>query len=120
MLDDVRNINYGFVNEDNVLLYVFSVKENDFTTIDRLKQEFMCSKAYPMNFEKEVAEIGRTIWNGQRFTPPSPHASWVFDDNLNEWIAPVPVPDSGDWKWNEETVSWEEMDLQDLSDPDEV
>lgn len=40
------------------------------------------------------------------FMPPSPYPSWVIDTNDYTWTAPVPLPDSGMWKWDETTVSW--------------
>ena len=37
-----------------------------------------------------------------------PYASWTFDRETLEFIPPVPYPESGDWTWNEETLSWVE------------
>lgn len=36
-----------------------------------------------------------------------PYPSWIFDNSLNRWIAPVPYPD--DWQayvWNEKDQIW--------------
>jgi len=45
------------------------------------------------------------------FIPPKPFASWVLDDASCLWEAPVPYPaDSNQYRWNEETQSWELID----------
>lgn len=43
------------------------------------------------------------------FMPPSPYPSWIIKPDTFEWIAPVPQPDTGLWKWDEETTSWIEF-----------
>ena len=37
-----------------------------------------------------------------------PYASWGFNRETFEFIPPTPHPESGDWTWNEETLSWVE------------
>ena len=34
-----------------------------------------------------------------------PYPSWVRAQD-GQWMAPVPYPGSGDWIWNEDTLSW--------------
>jgi hypothetical protein len=111
MSEELNNIRYGFVDENNVLQDVFIIKENDFPTLDRLKSEFNYTNAYPIDFEKEVAEIGVAYWNFNRFVLPSPFPSWVFDENINDWTAPVPRPDSSNWTWDEDSLSWVEQEM---------
>ena len=44
------------------------------------------------------------------FIPPKPYASWNLNKNTCLWEAPVPMPSSsGQYIWNEETQSWEEL-----------
>jgi len=44
------------------------------------------------------------------FIPPKPYASWNLNENTCLWEAPVPMPSSsGQYIWNEETQSWEEL-----------
>lgn len=41
------------------------------------------------------------------FIAPKPYPSWVLDDNVFQWFAPVPMPSEGEpWVWNETTLSW--------------
>jgi hypothetical protein len=59
---------------------------------------------------KNYAGIGftynRTL---DAFIPPKPYASWILDEETCLWNAPVARPE-GDYKWNEETLSWEEIE----------
>ena len=41
------------------------------------------------------------------FIPPKPYDSWVFNEDTCLWEAPVPMPEDGEYIWNESTVSWE-------------
>ena len=41
------------------------------------------------------------------YDPVSPYPSWVLNDQY-DWEAPVPKPE-GDYAWNEETQTWNEI-----------
>ena len=60
---------------------------------------------------KNYAGIGFTYdKNRDAFIPPKPFDSWVLNEDTCLWDAPVPVPEDGkQYKWNEETLSWEEV-----------
>jgi hypothetical protein len=60
---------------------------------------------------KNYAGIGYS-YDKQRdaFIPPKPFASWILDEETCLWNAPTPYPDDGkDYRWNEDTLSWEEF-----------
>jgi len=41
------------------------------------------------------------------FIPVSPHASWVFDRDSYEWVAPIAYPDDGgSYFWDESAANW--------------
>jgi hypothetical protein len=43
-----------------------------------------------------------------KFVPPKPFDSWVFDGTT--WSAPIPIPaDNKHYKWDEKTMSWIEI-----------
>lgn len=44
------------------------------------------------------------------FMPPKTYPSWIVDTETYTWVAPIPRPDSGGWKWDEDTVSWKEIE----------
>ena len=43
------------------------------------------------------------------FIAPKPYPSWVLDEATCKWGAPVPYPATGQWQWDEATVSWVEV-----------
>ena len=48
------------------------------------------------------------------FIPPKPYPSWILDEEAGRWESPVPrPPDSAEHhiKWNEETLSWDEVEV---------
>lgn len=40
------------------------------------------------------------------FIPPQPFPSWVLDQSTCQWQAPVPMPSSGVWEWDEASGGW--------------
>ena len=44
------------------------------------------------------------------FIPQKPYNSWTLNETTCLWEAPSAYPDDGkDYKWNEETTSWDEI-----------
>lgn len=105
---------YGFVDNNNILREYAYIEENDIETLNRLKKEFGYDKAYLMDFSKELASIGETYWNGTRFVHPSPFPSWSWNEEINDWIPPVPYPtdvlEGEFYQWNEELLNWVKID----------
>ncbi len=59
----------------------------------------------------EKARPGGT-YDGAKFWIPQPYPSWIKNEELNEWEAPVSYPEDGlRYKWNEEILNWEEIQL---------
>ena len=56
---------------------------------------------------KNYAGVGYT-YDAVRnaFISPRTYTSWVLDEATCLWIAPVPYPATGEWQWDEATVSW--------------
>jgi len=56
---------------------------------------------------KNYAGIGYTYDSSRdAFIPPRVFPSWVLNETTCNWEAPVPVPESGNWIWDEESLSW--------------
>ena len=62
-------------------------------------------------FRKNFAGIGYTFDRDRdAFIPSKPYNSWTLNEDTCNWEAPVAYPDDGkDYKWNEETTSWDEI-----------
>ena len=52
------------------------------------------------------------IYDKQRdaFYTPSPYPSWTLNETTCQWESPMAVPESGFYKWNEEKLTWDEVD----------
>jgi hypothetical protein len=68
--------------------------------------------SYNGNSRARYAGVGykldRTL---DAFITPKPFPSWTLDEATTTWIAPVPMPSDGRWRWDEETLSWVEVVL---------
>tara|TARA_R110000772_G_scaffold3290_4_gene11862 strand:+ start:276 stop:617 length:342 start_codon:yes stop_codon:yes gene_type:complete len=66
--------------------------------------------SYNRTFRKNYAGIGFTYDETRdAFIPPQPYASWVLDEDTCLWVAPVPMPENGDYVWDEEAGDWVEV-----------
>lgn len=59
-------INYGFVDENNVLLQTAVCFEGDFETIERVKSEFGAFAYHPVGDVPII--LNSSIWTGDHFT----------------------------------------------------
>lgn len=52
------------------------------------------------------------IYDKQRdaFYTPSPYPSWTLNETTCQWESPMSRPESGFYKWNEEKLTWDEVD----------
>ena len=67
-------------------------------------------------FRKNHASIGYTYDEDRdAFIPKKPYNSWILNENTCQWEAPIAYPvDSNvnnEYKWNEETLSWDLLSL---------
>jgi len=63
-------------------------------------------------FRKNHAGIGHTYDEDRdAFISPQHFNSWILNESTCQWEAPSEMPDDGKrYNWNEETISWEEME----------
>jgi hypothetical protein len=66
--------------------------------------------SYNGNIRARYAGIGCQLDRVRdAFIAPQPYPSWVLDEATTTWIAPVPMPEEGFWRWDEETLAWIEF-----------
>jgi hypothetical protein len=101
--------------ENNIVKNVFVVVEEDLSlTVDELKNKFQTKNLlletnYEGSIRKNFAGIKYKYYEDMdAFVPPKPYNSWIFDGVKCIWKAPIEMPDSGMWVWDEESVSWKE------------
>jgi hypothetical protein len=112
---------FAKLDENNVVLEVHCV-HNDELLMDGVEVEakgieFLTNwsggytnwkqTSYNGNFRKNYAGIGYS-YDAQRdaFIPPQPYNSWTLNEDTCLWQAPVAVPKTGMWTWDENTLSW--------------
>ena len=45
--------------------------------------------------------------NHDAFIAPKPFPSWLFSNNILDWVPPIPYPEDGKpYAWDEATTSW--------------
>jgi hypothetical protein len=124
---------FAQLDENNIVTQVIVVSNNELLDANGIEREEIgvafCQRlfggnwkqtSYNNNFRKRYAGIGYT-YNVEldAFVPPKPYASWILDNDVANWKAPVDIPaDVGQgeppktYEWDEETISWKEVEVQ--------
>lgn len=104
----LENHPYAVLDENNFVINLLVFAEHDDILIEQVKKHLNAVQMISC-CEFGEAQIDCYFYNNV-FYPPKPYPSWIFQENT--WVAPVPRPDSGWWKWNEETQEWQETPIQ--------
>jgi len=106
---------FAQVDSNNKVLRVLVVSNDD----EHRGQEFLAEDlglggtwiqtSYNNNIRKQYAGIGFSYdETADVFIAPSPFPSWQLDGN-HDWQPPTPRPD-GDFCWDEDTQTWQELE----------
>jgi hypothetical protein len=113
---------FAELDQNNIVLRVIVVNNAD-TSVDgheiEAKGIAFCQSLFGPNTRwaqtsyngktrKRYAGVGYSF-DEQRdaFIPPQPYPSWTLDPETCDWVAPIPMPNDGDWyMWDESTQSW--------------
>lgn len=113
---------YAFLDENNIVTEVIvGIDENE--KIDSLSPEIWygqfrnqtCKRtSYNGNIRKNFASKGY-FYDSENdvFIAPQPFPSWTLDENFI-WQAPIPMPTTGRWSWNEQLLNWIEFNGETL------
>jgi len=116
---------YAEIDKDNTVLRVIVVSNHELLDGNGQENEtagkLFCQQlyggnwvqtSYNGNIRKRYAGIGfvydETL---DAFIPPRPYPSWSLGQESCDWTPPVPMPVEGAWIWDEETLSWQEINL---------
>ena len=99
---------FAKVNLNTKLVEQVIVAEQEF--IDKLTGIWI-QTSYNGNIRKNYAGIGHTYdFARDAFYAPQPYPSWILNEDICRWEAPVACPTDGKlYKWNEEELDWEEI-----------
>jgi hypothetical protein len=103
------------INNNNKVLRVLVCDNNDPNgdegyqwLIDNLGGTWI-QTSYNNNVRKQFAGIGYTYDAvNDVFVAPQPYPSWSLDNNF-DWQPPTPMPTEGMWIWDEDNLSWTEV-----------
>ena len=114
---------FAKIGLDNKVIEVLSVHNNELLDSNGVEQEvngidFLTKltgwsiwkqSSYNNNFRKNHAGIGYTYDEDRdAFIAPKPFNSWILNEDICRWEAPVAKPDDGErYTWNETTTSWD-------------
>lgn len=63
-------------------------------------------------FRWNFAGIGSIYYEDiDSFISPCIYKGWILNKETKQWEAPVPKPDSGLWEWDNDTLSWKEIEI---------
>jgi hypothetical protein len=108
---------YAFLDDNNVVTEVI-VGIDETELIEGLDTETWygnfrgqtCKRtSYNGNIRKQYAGIGYTYDAvNDVFVVPQRYPSWSLDQNF-DWQPPTPRPEEGSWSWDEDSLSWIEV-----------
>jgi hypothetical protein len=110
---------YAFLDENNLVTEVITgIDETELiegldteTWYGNFRGQVCKRTSYNNNIRKQYAGIGYSYDPvADVFVAPQPYPSWSLDAN-HDWQPPTPRPTEGLWRWNEETLSWDEIVL---------
>ena len=108
---------YAFLNNNNVVTEVITgIDETELiegldteTWYGNFRGQVCKRTSYNNNIRKQYAGIGYTYdANNDVFISPQPYPSWSLDSNF-DWQPPTPMPTEGIWIWDEDNLSWTEL-----------
>lgn len=116
--------NFALIDENNYVQMVIFVANEDVLDENGNESEEIGSAfcnslisgnwvqtSYNHGFRKNFAGIGYSYDQVRdAFIPPKPFNSWLFDEETCRWASPVPMPEIGNYYWDEENVSWIERE----------
>jgi hypothetical protein len=104
----MRN-DYGLI-KNNIVVNIAVFEDPTEELLNHFKTE--------LELDEIVLATKKTVLNGtydgSKFWFPQPYPSWIKNEELNEWAAPVTHPgfDTENpvfYVWNEELLNWEEV-----------
>jgi hypothetical protein len=62
------------------------------------------------SLRKNFAGIGYTYDSTRdAFIPPQQYPSWTLNEDTCQWEPPTPMPEEGQYMWDEKTITWKEF-----------
>lgn len=118
---------FAKLDSNNIVTDVIVISNDDLLDENGVEQESLGIKvcknifgsktkwvqtSYTGSFRKQYAGVGAKYdKDNDVFIAPKPFESWILDENF-DWQPPIEYPDDGKpYMWNEDTMSWIEIEL---------
>lgn len=103
-------IEYGFIDENNLLLEIAIFEDNNPELLDHAKRMFDATSYHVLDNPFGPAVIRKSIWTGDYFTPGCNYSTWIWDNQKEQWVPPVlPPEDEKQYIWSDEQINWIEV-----------
>ena len=105
---------YAFLDANNIVTEVIVGKDETDLSEDweqfygAIRNQVCKRTSYHGNIRKNYAGIGYTFDEVRdAFIAPQPYPSWLLNEQLCQWEAPVPMPTDGKmYQWDEDLKAW--------------
>lgn len=104
---------FAELDENDVVIRVLVTSDNDPAGdegLSWLENTFggrWLQTSYNCSIRKNFAGVGFTYDSElDAFIGPKPFPSWVLNLDDCRWHSPIAKPETGEWKWDEESTSW--------------
>ena len=111
---------YAFLDENNIVTSVIvGIDETELiegldpeTWYGNYKGQVCKRTSYNGNIRKNYAGVGYEYdENRDAFIPPKPYESWILNEDVCLWEAPIPMPkDDFDYEWDENNLMWQQLE----------
>jgi hypothetical protein len=108
---------YAFITDGIVTEVITGIDETELiegldteTWYGNFRGQVCKRTSYNNRIRKQYAGIGYTYDPiADVFITPRPYASWSLDESF-DWQPPTPRPEGLNWRWDEDTLSWIEIE----------
>jgi hypothetical protein len=103
---------FAKIDSNNIVTEVIVAEAEFFDTFVDSSPGIWIETSYNGTIRKNYAGIGMTYDSTRdAFIPPKLYASWTLNESTCQWEPPVAYPDtSKEYRWNEDTTSWKEIE----------
>lgn len=99
------NLKVAFLNKENIVISVLVFESFDISLLEQVK-EHLSANSYKSCSEYGMASVDGDFYN-DKFYPPKQYSSWIRNEELGIWEAPIAYPNDGEqYVWDENSMSW--------------
>lgn len=105
-MSHLDNHPHAFLNNQDIVINIFNFQSHDSILLDQVKEQIKAD-SYISCCEYGLAYINGDFYNN-KFYLPKPFPSWIRNEDLGIWEAPIAMPENIPHKyiWNESEISW--------------